>query len=86
MPSSFLQVRPRQRPRQRQRGRLLRAVPALHPPHCGHGQTLHPQSVFILLHFLSDRTHEQRPWKPRAAHAAAPGRVPRLRRLPRVLL
>lgn len=85
-PASFLQVRPRQRPRQRQRGHLLRALPALHPPHCGHGQAPHPQSFFILLNFLSDRTHKQWPGKPLAAHATALGRVPRLRRLPGVLL
>lgn len=80
--SSRPQVWPRQWARQRQRGHVLRALPALHPPHAGDGQTLHPQDLFI----LHIGRHVWRPWQPRAPHAAAPGRVPGLRRKPGVLL
>lgn len=84
--SSRHQVRPWQWARQRQWGHVLRALPALHPPHPGHGQTLHPQGFFILLRLLCKRNCSHRPWQPRASHATAPGRVSRLRRRPGVFL
>lgn len=75
--SSFYQIRPRQWSWQWQWGYMLRCLPALYPPHCWHGENLHPKSLIFLLCVVHKHAVC---WarKPCAAHATASGGLPGL--------